>query len=204
MQGVAEVTRTSRYKIFYFVMLGGVAVLSLWMETRYHLTMVGILLLALALLLPGRILGFFWRDLLRGLRLLNERKFEQSKQHSQLFLIDVRQRPWLKRLIWLGSGSYSRDPEAMALNNLGAAELMLGEVDAARDHFNKSMAVDDLNPLPFFNMGNLYATLGDRENATIWFSKAVALGYSQNAVDQILTASQNRFAANDGWGSFRS
>jgi hypothetical protein len=194
-------TRTSKYKVFYFCLVGGGASLSTWIVLRFHLTTVGILVLTVVLLLPGRILGFFWRDLLRGLRLLNERKFEQSKRHSELFLADLKQRPWLKRLIWLGSGTYSRDPEAMALNNLGAAELMLGEFDAARDHFNESIAVDRLNPLPFFNMGNLYTALGERESAAGWFSRAVALGYSKSVVDRIVMSSQKRFAANDGWGS---
>jgi tetratricopeptide (TPR) repeat protein len=139
-------------------------------------------------------LGFFWRDLLRGLRLLNEKQYAESKRHSELFLVDVRQRPWLKKLIWLGSGSYSRDPEAMALNNLGAAEIKLGDVDSAREHLDASIAVDSLNPLPFFNIGSLYTVLGDQDAAATWFKKAVALGYSQSIVDRIVMSSQRRFA----------
>jgi hypothetical protein len=194
------VSRTTMYKGFYFGIVGGLAVLSIWIVLRFHLTVVGVLVLVVGLLLPGRILGFFWRDLLRGLRLLNERSFAESKRHSELFLARLEQRPWLKSLIWLGSSTYSRDPEALALNNLGAAELMLGELDTARKHLHESIAVDRLNPLPFFNMGNLYTVLGDQESAATWFSKAVALGYSQSIVDRIVMSSQKRFAEDDGRG----
>ncbi len=198
--GAREVSRTSMYKGFYFGMVGGLAALSIWIVLRFHLPAVGVLVLAIGLLLPGRILGFFWRDLLRGLRLLNERNFAESRRHSELFLAHLKQRPWLKSLIWLGSSTYSRDPEALALNNLGAAELMLGELDAARKHLNDSIAVDGQNPLPFFNMGNLYVALDDQESAASWFSKAVALGYSKSIVDRIVMSSQKRFAESDGQG----
>jgi tetratricopeptide (TPR) repeat protein len=192
------VSRTSWYKAVYFGIVGGGAALAIWITVHFHLTAVGLLLLAAVLLLPGRILGFFWRDLLRGLRLLNSKQFVESKRHSELFLHSLEQRPWLKNLIWLGSGAYSRDPEALALNNLGAAEIMLGEFDSAREHLSASISVDSLNPLPFFNMGNAYAAVGDIQEATTWFNRAVALGYSRSIVDRIMMSAQGRFAERDG------
>lgn len=194
------VSRTSLYKAYYFGMMAAVVALSLSIVVFFHLTIIGVALLALGLLVPGRILGFFWRNLLRGLRLLQEKRYAESKRHSELFLAEVSERPWLKKLIWLGSGAYSRDPEAMALNNLGAAELKLGELDRARGHFDASIAVDNLNPLPHFNLGVVYNALGDKEAATHYFDKAVSLGYSRSLVDKIVMASQKRFAQNEGQG----
>jgi tetratricopeptide (TPR) repeat protein len=194
------ISRTSIYKGYYFGMLAAVAALSLWIVFHFHLTILGVLLLALALLAPGRILGFFWRDLLRGLRFLQEKRYVESKRHSQLFLVEVKKRPWLKKLIWLGSGSYSRDPEALALNNLGAAELKLGELDLAREHLNASIAVDSLNPLPYFNLGSVHSMLGDKEAAAHYYDKAVSLGFSRSIVDKIVMASQRRFAQDEGQG----
>jgi tetratricopeptide (TPR) repeat protein len=181
-------------------MLGVVVALSLGIVFYFHLTVFGALVLALGLFVPGRILGFFWRDLLRGLRFLHEKRYVESKRHSELFLAKVEKRPWLKKLIWLGSGSYSRDPEALALNNLGAAELMLSELDSAREHLNASIAVDSLNPLPYFNLGNVHNVLGDKETAAHYFDKAVSLGYSRSVVDRIVMASQRRFAEDEGQG----
>jgi tetratricopeptide (TPR) repeat protein len=194
-------TRTSMYKSTYFGMLVLGVALSLWIVFYFQMTVVGVLILAVILLFPGRVLGFFWRDLLRGLRLLHEKRYAESKRHSELFLTKVKDQPWLKKLIWLGSGAYSRDPEAMALNNLGAAELKLGELDDAKAHLAASIAVDELNPLPYFNMGLLYSALGDRDAATGCFDKAVSLGYSRSAVDRFFQNSQKHFAESDGQGS---
>ena len=49
----------------------------LWLRLVHsaHGNMAGVLALATVLLLPSRVLGFFWRDLLRGLRLLKARRF---------------------------------------------------------------------------------------------------------------------------------
>jgi len=120
-----------------------------------------VVLIALALLVPGRILGHFWRDLLIGLRLLQERHFAQSARHSKKFLQDIDRRPWIQHLTWLGSGTYSRDARAMALNNLGAAEIFLGEFAAARNHLEQSSKLDGENPLPYFNMFQLEKILGN-------------------------------------------
>ena len=194
-------SRTTRYKALYFGMVLGGTTFFIWATIRFHLGIAGIFLLAMFLLIPGRVLGFYWRDLLQGLRLLKEAKYEESKRHSEIFLVTIRLRPWLKKLIWLGSGSYSRDPEALALNNLGAAEVMLGEHDGARMHLQESIAADKLNPLPYFNMGALLTSMGESDEASSWFARAVELGYSRNSVDKIIQAAQSRFARTDGHGS---
>lgn len=194
-------SRTSKYKALYFGSVGAGVVLCLWLVLSLHWKTTGLVALGTMLLLPGRVLGFFWRDLLRGLRLLNARRFAESKRCSQRFLADIRARPWLKRLIWLGSGTYSRDPEALALNNLGAAEIMLGEWDQAQEHLRASLAVDSLNPLPCFNLGKLSAALGDQRAASHWFDQTVALGYSQTLVDRAIMLVQARFANTDGRGT---
>ena len=193
-------SRPSKYKALYFGGVGAGVALCLWLVLFLHWKTAGLVVLGSVLLLPGRVLGFFWRDLLRGLRLLNAHRFAESKRCSQRFLADVRARPWLKRLIWLGSSTYSRDPEALALNNLGAAEIMLGEWDQAQSHLQASLGVDPRNPLPCFNLGKLLMALGDQQGAVHWFDQAVALGYSQTLVDRAVMLAQARFANTDGRG----
>jgi tetratricopeptide (TPR) repeat protein len=195
------VSRTAAYKFVYFGIVFGVASLALWLMFHYQLGMRGIVLLIVALLVPGRVLGFFWRDLLRGLRLLNAKQYAESKKYSQRFLVTLKNRPWLKKLIWLGSGTYSRDPEAMALNNLGAAEIALGEFENAQAHLNAAISTDPLNPLPYFNLGALFTSLENPREAGAWFAKAVNLGYSRTVVDKIISVAQGRFASTDGAGN---
>jgi hypothetical protein len=86
---------------------------------------------------------------------LQERQFAQSARHSKKFLQDIGGRPWIQHFTWLGAGTYSRDAKALALNNLGAAEIFLGEFAAARAHLERSRKLDDENPLPYFNLAEL-------------------------------------------------
>ena len=90
-------SRTTKYKAIYFGGVGVGVALGLWLGPRAHGSPAGFAILILALLLPGRVLGFFWRDLLRGLRLLKARHFAESKQCSQRFLADVQARGTWRR-----------------------------------------------------------------------------------------------------------
>jgi tetratricopeptide (TPR) repeat protein len=156
------------------------------------------------MLLPGRVLAFFWRNLLRGLRLLRERRFEESKAHTEAFLCELDQKPWLKNLIWLGFGTYSRSPTCFALNNLGAAEIGLGEMTGAREHLYAAMQADEACPLPYFNMGVLCTALSEHEEAQTWYEKAAALGYSRSVIDAIIGSSQTRLARQAGGSSLQA
>jgi tetratricopeptide (TPR) repeat protein len=151
-------------------------------------------LLFLALLLSGRVQAFFWSELLAGLHDLNQRNYLASKAHSERFLAELRDRPWLKHLIWLGPSSYSLSAEAMALNNLGAAELVIGELEAGRDHLNEAITKDPKCPLPYRNMGLLIQSAGSTDEARPWFDQAIALGLRGDWSDRAARASQRNNA----------
>jgi tetratricopeptide (TPR) repeat protein len=194
-------SRTARRKVGYFTFVIGGAILALWTIWYFGLTIPETILLALLLLIPGRILGFFWRDLLRGLRLLREKRYEESARHSQAFLDEFKRRPWIRHFIWLGWGTYSRDPEAMALNNLGAAELMLSRLDEAHTHLEASIQADDENPLPWFNLARWALSTGaGHEEVARYLAEARKRGLSQDIFDKIIMASQGRFARTVGQG----
>jgi tetratricopeptide (TPR) repeat protein len=189
--------RTTFHKLVYFGVVALGAIVGLWIISHKP-NPLAIALLIIAFLIPGRILGFFWKDLLCGLRLLNAKKYSESKMYSERFLETLSKKPWLKHLIWLGAGTYSRDPKAMALNNLGAAEFGLGDFTSARRHLEESIAADGQNPLPYFNMGLLVESHGDLSDAKSWFEKAANRGFSKSVIDRIISNSQARFAFTDG------
>jgi len=147
-----------------------------------------------ALLLSGRVQAYFWSELLAGLHDLNRRDYPASKSHSERFLAQLHDGPWLKHLIWFGTSSYSLSVEALALNNLGAAELVLGEADAARAHLNEAIAKDPKFPLPYRNMGLLIQSTASTEEARPWFEKAIALGLRGDWSDRVARASQRNNA----------
>jgi tetratricopeptide (TPR) repeat protein len=194
-------SRTAVYKAYYFLLLFLFGAFALWLLFHSHFAPIVFAAIFIAYLIPGRILGFYWRNLLRGLRLLNARNFEESKRCSEQFLLDVQARPWIKNLIWLGSSAYSRNPTVLALNNLGSAEINLGQFDRARIHLDRAIEIDGKCPLPYYNIGVLLRVEGEPEKAKQWLAEAARLGFTKGFSDKIVTASQTRFAAIDGLGS---
>jgi ATP-dependent Clp protease adapter protein ClpS len=194
-------SRTARRKIRYFAAITFGFGALLWCIWRYRLDSAAVVLIVLALLVPGRILGYFWRDLLTGLRLLRERQFAQSARHTKKFLEDIGRRPWIQHLTWLGSGTYSRNAKAMALNNLGAAEMLLGEFAAARDHLEQSSRLDGENPLPYFNLAKLEMILGNEAKSRDNLEQAKRRGYMKILSDRLVQSAQSRFAVVEGRGA---
>jgi ATP-dependent Clp protease adapter protein ClpS len=193
-------SRTAHRKFRYFAVVTVGCGAVLWCMWRYRLDSAALVLIILALWVPGRILGYFWRDLLTGLRLLHNRQFAQSARCSRKFLEDIDRRPWIQHFTWLGSGTYSRNAKALALNNLGAAELFLGEFAAAREHFEQSRKLDDENPLPYVNLAQLELILGDRARSRDNLEQAQRLGYTKGLSDRLIQSAQSRYAFVDGRG----
>src|SRR5205814_8674698 len=133
-------------RVLCLVVFGGGAAVAIRSGAVIPTTALGALFAAV--LLSGRVQAYFWSELLAGLHALNRRDYQRSKTHSQRFLAQLRERPWLKHLTWLGTSSYSLSAEVLALNNLGAAEMRLGDFDAARTRFNQAIALDPRCPVP--------------------------------------------------------
>jgi len=191
-------SRTTLYKGVYFAMLAAAGVIGLGFIAIFHFSWIAIIAVFIAMQIPGRILGYYWRDLLKGLRLLNAREFAESKLCSEKFLQEFPARRWIKNLVWLGSSTYSRNPEVLALNNLGAAELNLGEVASARTHLERAINLDPFCPLPYYNMAVLCQVEDDEAGAQQWFADASRLGFANKLSDKIVRSSQTRFANRSG------
>jgi hypothetical protein len=192
------VNRTTRRKIYYFSIIAIGTALLVGVILYFRFNRGQVVLLVLALLIPGRILGFFWRDQLAGLRLLNERRFEESAERSRRFLSLLARRPWIRHLVWLGAGTYSRNPKSLALNNLGAAEIFLGNFERARQYLDESRRLDDENPLPYFNLAQLHMILDEPSTANAFLTDARQRGYQRGLSDKLIHGTQSRFARTDG------
>ena len=187
-------SRTAALKALYFLRVGAILAAGIGgaAAARNGHTALGVALMALfaVLLLSGRVQAYFWSELLAGLHHLNQRDYPRSKAHSERFLAQLRERPWLRHLIWLANSSYSDVAEALALNNLSAAEIALGETDAARAHLSRAMELDPKCPLLYRNMGALALRTGSTADAAPWFEKAAALGLKNDWSDRRAMASQ--------------
>ena len=191
--------RTTRYKLGALLVLLALAAGAWWLVGSGG-GLMSLIAFALILMIPGRLQGHFYRDLFRGRRLLAEGKLEASLEHSERFLATVRRRPGLKPLLWLGWSVYTPDVEAMTLNNIGAACLSLGRLEAATKAFEEALRIDPQYPIPFFNLAVVRQVQGDSAEAARLQEKASKLGYTQGSTDRLVQSAQAVLARVEGAG----
>ena len=190
--------RTTQYKLRYavtFVALAAVVVLIL---SLIGWTVPALIAASVVLLIPGQVQGHYYRDLFSGRRALEAGDIDASISHTEQFLAAVRERPGLKSLIWLGGVIYTADPEAMALNNLGAAHMEAGRLDAAESAFNDALRVDPLYPIPFTNLAVLSEVAGNRAEAERYLREAEECGYTGGSIDRVIQQSGALLAKIEG------
>jgi len=193
-------TRTQRRKILYFGCLAtlGAAVFGslLWFRAPPWVWAISILLL----IVPGRIAGHYFRDFFTGRRLMNAPRYADALACFERFLTQMRARPGLKQLIWLHAGIYTRDIEAMTLNNIGASQLELGNLDRVSEPLQKALANDPKYPIPYFNLAHLAVLRGDVDSARAAALRAWELGYRDSWVDSLIRRGSGALAGIEGHG----
>ncbi len=155
-----HMSRTATRKVLYLALLVGVAAIALVVLNALHYRLGAVLAVALVLLLPGRVQGHYWRQFFRARDLVVQRRYREAEALFDQFLARVQREPWLKRLIWMNYGVYTRDVEAITLNNLGVCALEEGRFEAAETQLNKAVARDHQNPLPYYNLAIVHQALG--------------------------------------------
>ena len=193
-------TRTTRYKVQYAVAIGLTLLLAaaVWWQFRDQRLM--LVAIALVLFIPGRISGGLWRDLYRGRRLHGLGQHEASIESSRRFVRLLRARPYLRRLWWLAWSVYTRDPLAMAQNNIGAAQQELGRLEDAESSFRAALSADPEYPIPHYNLAVLYAMQDHPLKAEEHANSALRLGYPRSAVDRMLHEAAGLLARIEGRG----
>jgi tetratricopeptide (TPR) repeat protein len=196
-------SRTLLLKLLYVAAVaafGGLALLIVTTAFRGR-EKLGAVMLAVLLLVPGPLLGFFFRSLFQGRRLLDAGQPKPALDHFRAFLDQVRESPWQKRLIWLSWAVYTPDVEAMAWNNIGAAHTELGNWDDAKQAFSEALAVDPKYALPHLNLARIAIVEGDKAEAERRVDSARSLGYKKTSVDQLIFQGQALLARVEGRGA---
>ena len=193
--------RTSQYKRLYLlamILIGAPVVFCIF---YFRLSLQAVMLVAVLLLIPGRLPGFFWRDFSRGRKLLSTGDWESSLKYFERFLSEVKRRPWLKHFIWLSWGFYTRDIEVMTHNNMGAAQLGLGQLAEAEQHFDMARQIDSQAPLPYYNRALLAQIRGDADSAKALLEKSQILGYRGTTYDKLIEVAGSVLAQIEGHGA---
>jgi tetratricopeptide (TPR) repeat protein len=192
--------RTLRRQILYFGCLAALGVAVVGLLYSFRAPPWTWVLSALLFLIPGRIAGHYFRNLFTGRRLMDTRRYADALPFLEHFLAQIRARPGLKQLIWLHAGIYSRDVEAMTLNNIGTCQLELGNLDRVAEPLQEALAIDPEYPIAYVNLAHLAARRGDLDAARAAAGRAWDLGYRDSWVDTLIQGASSALAKLEGHG----
>jgi Tfp pilus assembly protein PilF len=189
--------RTTKNKLFYALMVGVLLVVLLASAFSIMYAFPGnALLIAGALILifiiPGRIQSYYWYEYFEGQSLQSKGKPLEALVHFEKFLKIIRERPGLKRLIWLSGVSYTRNIEVLTLNNMAICYLSSQNLEKAERALQEAIQLDPDSPLPYYNLSLVYQEQGRGELATNNLEKAKVLGYRRASIARALKASSGR------------
>jgi tetratricopeptide (TPR) repeat protein len=193
-------SRVTRYKIGYVIALSLVGGVVLAAAGAGKSEPWAVFTIVLVLLLPGRIQGLLFRDLFRGRRDLDRNSPETALGHFNTFLTTIRAQPWRRPALWLSWSIYTPNVEAMTQNNIGAAQLNLGNLDSAQAALSTALSLDPQYPLPHANLALVAALRADSGTAEHHLEAARRLGYKGAGLDRFVSKTQSVLAAVESQG----
>lgn len=136
------------------------------------------LLLFLLLLAMVPVYQAAHRDFLTGRLLLQAGEPEEAITRFEAFLAKLRRRRVLRALV------FSPGIEAMTLNNLGSAAMMLGDLDRSEAWLREALRTDPQSAVACYNLSLLAAHRGDQAEADRLLTEARRLGLPEPAEDE--------------------
>lgn len=148
-----------------------------------------VLLFVVALVLvSGRMAaGYCLRNLFRARDLVDDGQIEQAIATSKAFLSDLAREPWRRHFMHFFIDVQTRNAEAMAHNNIGAASLNAGALDEAKAHFEKALDYDPNYAVAYFNLSIIASVKGDLAGAGRYAAIATRNGYKGGSFTQLLS-----------------
>lgn len=153
-----------------------------------------VFLVAAVLLIPGRIVGYVWRDFLQGKRHVDAKRWEEAIPLFESFLKRLRATPTIGWLFWISPSTYTISAGAMALNNIGVCHLETGRLSRAKEHLLGALELDSRYPLPHHNLAIVASVEKDEASTQHHVSEARRLGYTESSIDKILQKSKEIYA----------
>lgn len=154
----------------------------------------GAILVAAVLLIPGRVVGYVWRDFLQGKRHVDAKRWEEAIPLFESFQERLNGTSSIGWLIWISPSLYTVDAGAMVLNNIGVCHLETGRLALAKEHLLEALKKDERYPFPHHNLAVVAALEKDEASMHHHVSEAQRLGYKGGSMDMILKKSKEIYA----------
>lgn len=188
-------SRTTLLKWCYaLTMLSAFAAGFYALATKAISSSTAVIAVAAILFIPGRIVGYVWRDFLQGKRHTDAKQWDEAIPLFESFLKRLKGTPIIGWLIWTGPSIYTVSTHAMVMNNLGVCNLELGRLPLAKEQLLEALKLDDRYPLPHHNLAILASVEKDEASAQYHVSEARRLGYTGSSMDMILQKSKEIYA----------
>jgi tetratricopeptide (TPR) repeat protein len=147
-------------------------------------------LISLWLVVAAVVFGFglavFARDYLVGRWNFRRRDWRRSLARFEAFEKKLLETRLGFVLIPLYTSIYSFDGVAIARNNIAQCLIKLDALDDAERWLRSALQRDPLYPVPYTNLGTIAALRGDSAAAQLAFRRAVELGFSPAAAQEML------------------
>ncbi len=98
----------------------------------------------------------------------------------------------------LSWGLYTRDIEAMMLNNLGAAYIEKAELPNAEKYLKNAIDIDPLYPMPFYGLAIVAHMQGNRDKAIKLLEESEKKGFTNSSIDHLIQKSIEILAKIEG------
>jgi tetratricopeptide (TPR) repeat protein len=163
-----------------------ITVLALGYLMLIRLPLTYVLIVAAAVLIAALVMVVVGRDFLVGRYYSRRRQWPKALSHYQRFEKQLQKSRWRPFLVPLYLSIYSFDGIAVVRNNIAEALMNQRELDEAELWLRTSLQRDPLYPLPYLNLGLIAALRQQPDLAEREMRKAVQLGYSPHAAQQLL------------------
>lgn len=121
-----------------------------------------------------------YKNFAEGKSLLDKGKYEECTKLFNKFILDMEKKTSLKKTTLFSFGLYTKSYEAMTYNNLGSANLNLGNLDEAQLYLDKAVSIDNDYGIPYVNLALLARLNNDYTKMKDYAKKAKELGVSLN------------------------
>jgi tetratricopeptide (TPR) repeat protein len=161
----------------------------------------GLVIVGLLFVVPGRVQGVLWRDFFRGSRLLRLNRNAEAVPYLEGFIERLEHRPALAHAMWLQWPGYTPSAMAMGLNNLAVAYLDAGETEKAIPLFLDALRVDRDMSVAWWNLATAYDRRGETEAALNASAEARRLGYRGGTLDSFQQCAAGALTRVEGRGA---
>ena len=116
------------------------------------------------------------RRFFAGRRHLKKKQWVDALTSFQAFEQELDSSSWKRRFSYLASGIYTRDPVAIARNNIGVVHLENGKLELAEAGFRSALERDGEYAVPHLNLAVIAAKRGDSASMEQRLADAQRLG----------------------------